>query len=66
MVGIERIAVIINRCAIYEALYLTNGDASRKTPAENGLMEALISLYANILKVLYRIITLYTEHKASK
>ena len=63
VVGMERIALWIGRCAVYEQLYFMGG-VSQPVPeiarsATDGLHNALIALYISILQVLGRLIKIF-------
>ena len=61
VIGMERIALWIGRCAVYEQLYFIGGvtvpDVART--AIDGLYSALLALYATILQVLSRLIKVF-------
>lgn len=56
----ERIAILIGRCTIYEQLYLKGGDIPdiAKKAAEN-LSVALLALYTAILQALSRLVRIF-------
>ncbi|MCJ1397809.1 hypothetical protein MMC11_001005 [Xylographa trunciseda] len=49
LIGAEKVASLINRCSVYELLYL-NGEVSTKT--EKNLERALVALHVTILRFL--------------
>ena len=51
MVGLEKTSYIINRCAVYELLYL-----KAETKASRNLEKTLLQLYITILKYLTKAI----------
>ena len=63
----ERIAVWIGRCAIYEQLYFSSGsdipEVARR--AIDDLSNALLALYTTILQVLSRLIKIFNGTYAS-
>jgi len=50
--GMERVAVLIGRCAIYEQLYLTDDIPENAEDATDNLRRGLLSLYTAILLAL--------------
>ena len=61
VVGMERVALCIGRCAIYEQLYFSNRsdipDVARR--AIDDLSNALLALYTTILQVLGRLVNIF-------
>ena len=58
----ERVAVLISRCAIYEQLYLTGDvpkDAKEATEATENLHRGLFTLYSAILQALCQLIRVF-------
>ena len=64
----ERIAILIGRCRIYEQLYLSSNDIPDiAEKATEDLRAALLSLYTAILQVLSRLMVVFkgTNHAQS-
>ena len=62
VIGMERIALWIARCAVYEQLYFTGDVISVPevaVSAMNDLKNALLALYTTILEVLSRLIKVF-------
>ena len=59
MVGMERVAVLIERCAIYERLYLIHNAPKDAEDATENLRRVLLTLYAAMLQVLCRLIRVF-------
>lgn len=59
----ETIAKILDRCAIYERLYLTSGS---QAPETRIMENALIGLYASILQFLAKAKRFYEKNTAGK
>ncbi|KAF8417649.1 ankyrin repeat-containing domain protein [Tirmania nivea] len=59
IVGMERIAVLIGRCAIYEQLYLTSNIPENAKEATENLRRGLVTLYTAILLALCRLIRVF-------
>ncbi|KAF8416640.1 hypothetical protein EV426DRAFT_578606 [Tirmania nivea] len=59
IVGMERIAVLIGRCAIYEQLYLTGNVLKNVEKATEELRSVLITLYTAVLQALCRLIRVF-------
>ena len=57
--GMERIAVLIGRCAIYEQLYLTGNVPQSTEKATENLRSGLLTLYVAILQALCRLIRVF-------
>ena len=55
----ERVAVLIGRCAIYEQLYLTNDAPNNANEATENLRRGLLTLYTAILHALCRFIRVF-------
>jgi len=55
----ERVAVLIGRCAIYEQLYLTSDVPSNAEEATENLRQGLLTLYTAILQALCRLIRIF-------
>jgi len=51
----ERVAVAIGRCAIYEQLYLTDDIPKNAIEATENLRKGLLALYTTILQALCRL-----------
>ncbi|KAF8417668.1 hypothetical protein EV426DRAFT_645734, partial [Tirmania nivea] len=59
IVGMERIAVLIGRCAIYEQLYLTGSVLKNVEVATENLRRVLLTLYTAVLQALCRLIRVF-------
>ena len=59
IVGMERIALLIGRCAVYEQLYFTGEVPELARSAIDDLKNALRALYTTILQVLSRLIKVF-------
>ncbi|RPB20390.1 hypothetical protein L211DRAFT_792229, partial [Terfezia boudieri ATCC MYA-4762] len=59
IVGAERVALLIGRCAIYEQLYLTDGIPKNAKEATENLCQGLLTLYTAILQLLCRLIRVF-------
>ena len=59
IVGMERVAVLIGRCAIYEQLYLTNDVPKNAKEGTENLRRGLLTLYTAILQALCRLIRVF-------
>ncbi|RPB27788.1 hypothetical protein L211DRAFT_802384, partial [Terfezia boudieri ATCC MYA-4762] len=59
IVGMERVSVLIGRCAIYEQLYLTDDTPKNAKEATDNLRQALVTLYTAILQALCRFIRVF-------
>ena len=59
IVGMERVAVLIGRCAIYEQLYLTDDIPKNAKEATENLRKGLLALYTAILQALCRLIRIF-------
>jgi len=59
IVGMERIAMLIGRCAIYEQLYLTDEIPIKAQEAVENLRSGLLALYTTILQALCRLIKVF-------
>jgi len=59
IVGMERVAMLIGRCAIYEQLYLIDDVPSSAEDATENVQRGLISLYTAILRALCRLIRVF-------
>ena len=56
----ERIAILIGRCTIYEQLYLSNNDIPDiAEKANENLRAALLTLYTAILQVLSELVRVF-------
>ena len=55
----ERVAVLIGRCAIYEQLYLTGDIPPNAQEATENLRRVLLTIYMAILQVLCRMIRVF-------
>jgi len=55
----ERIAVLIGRCAIFEQLYLTSNAPKAAKEATEDLRRELLALYTAILQALCRLIRVF-------
>jgi hypothetical protein len=53
LIGLEKSACIISRCAIYELLYLNRA----RTAAADNLVKSTVQLYREILKFVAKAIT---------
>lgn len=62
LVGLESVTCLVDRCAIYESLYLYDINAQAMSAAVQMLEKQLIHLYANILRYLAKS-KLYYSHK---
>lgn len=49
LVGLESVACLVDRCAIYECLYLNDINTQARSATVQMLEKQLIELYANIL-----------------
>lgn len=61
LVALEKTAILLDRCAIYESLYLKTGPPAAATIA---LERALTGLYAAVLLYLARAKTFYERNTA--
>ena len=63
LTGVERMTYLINRCKIYEVLYLSHDQCAQMElrPTETNLKKALIALYATILLFLTKAIRAYNR-----
>jgi len=59
IVGMERVAVLIGRCAIYEQLYLTGGVPKNAEEATENLRRGLLALYTAILQALCQLMRVF-------
>ena len=59
IVGMERVAELIGRCAIYEQLYLAGDIPKNAGLATDNLRKGLLTLYTTILQALCRLIRLF-------
>ena len=59
IVGMERVAVLIGRCAVYEQLYLTIDPPKDAEEVTENLRSGLLTLYTAILQSLYRVIRIF-------
>jgi len=60
MVVMEKIAILIGRCTVYEQLYLSSNDIPDiAEKATENLREALLSLYMTILQVLSQLMAVF-------
>ena len=59
IVGVERAACLIGRCAIYEQLYLTGDVPKNAKEATENLRKGLLALYTVILQALCRLIRVF-------
>ncbi|KAF8451423.1 hypothetical protein BGX38DRAFT_1259584 [Terfezia claveryi] len=59
MVGAERVALLIGRCAIYEQLYLIDDIPKNANEATENLFQGLLILYTAILQLLCRLIRVF-------
>jgi len=59
VVGVERAACLIGRCAIYEQLYLTGDVPTNAKEATENLRKGLLALYTAILQALCRLIRVF-------
>ena len=59
IVGMERVAVLIGRCAIYEQLYLTGDVPANAEGATENVREGLLTLYTAILQALCRLVRVF-------
>ncbi|RPB27796.1 hypothetical protein L211DRAFT_802387 [Terfezia boudieri ATCC MYA-4762] len=66
IVGMERVSVLIGRCAIYEQLYLTDDPPKNAKEATENLRQALLSLYTAILLALCRFIRVFQGNLIDK
>ena len=57
--GMERVAALISRCAIYEQLYLTHDVPKDAEEATENLRRGLLTLYTAILQALCRLIRVF-------
>jgi len=57
--GMERVAVLIGRCAIYEQLYLIHNVPKNAADATENLRRVLLTLYIAILQALCRLIRVF-------
>jgi len=55
----ERIAILIGRCTIYEQLYLNNDIPDIAEKATENLRVALLALYTAILQALSRLVRVF-------
>lgn len=56
----EKIAILIGRCTVYEQLYLSSNDIPDiAEKATENLREALLSLYMTILQVLSQLMAVF-------
>jgi hypothetical protein len=66
LIAVERIANLIDRCAVYEELYLKNANGGSQTNAVRNFENALIGLYTAILQFLVRAKTYLSKNTASR
>ncbi|KAF8427603.1 ankyrin repeat-containing domain protein [Terfezia claveryi] len=66
IVGMERVSVLIGRCAIYEQLYLTDGTPKNAKEATENLRQRLLTLYTAILQALCRFIRVFQGKSIDK
>lgn len=59
IIGMERVAVLIGRCAIYEQLYLTSDVPKEAEVATENLRGVLVTLYIAILQALCRLMRVF-------
>ena len=59
IVAVERVAVLIGRCAIYEQLYLANDAPKNAKEGTEDLRCRLLALYTAILQALCRLIRVF-------
>ena len=59
IVGMERVAVLIERCAIYERLYLIHNAPKDAEGATENLRRVLLTLYTAMLQALCRLIRVF-------
>ena len=66
LIGGEKVTQLINRCTIYELLYLRPKPFESVTPATANLKTALVALYSAILRFLARSKQLYDRSFVSR
>ena len=67
IVAMERIAILIGRCTIYEQLYLSNKDIPHiAEKATENLHIALLALYTTILQALSQLIRVFNGKNPSR
>ena len=59
IVGMERLAVLIGRCVIYEQLYLTGDVPKNAEEVTENLRRSLLALYTAILQALCRLLRVF-------
>ena len=59
IIGMERVSVLIGRCAIYEQLYLSGDVTKDAEEATADLRRGLLTLYTSILQALCRLIKIF-------